>query len=95
FDNLDPLPDCISLFDPRPNPFNSSTTISYQLPEPGEVSIGIYDINGRLVTALVDGRIEAGYHHAVWDGSTVPSGIYFCRMEAVGYSRSVKMVLVR
>jgi len=94
-DNLDPLPDCISLFDPRPNPFNSSTTISYQLPEPGEVSIGIYDINGRLVTALVDGRIEAGYHHAVWDGSTVPSGIYFCRMEAVGYSRSVKMVLVR
>ncbi len=94
-DDVAPLPDCISLFDPRPNPFNASTTISYQLPEPGEVSIGIYDIHGRLVTALVDGRIAAGYHHAVWDGSGVPSGIYFCRMYAVGYSRCVKMVLVR
>ncbi|NQT35253.1 T9SS type A sorting domain-containing protein, partial [bacterium] len=95
FDNLDPLPDCISLFDPRPNPFNATTTISYQLPEPGEVSIMIYDIRGRLVTMLTEGKTNAGFHSVVWDGSSVPSGIYLCHMRAVGYSRSVKMVLVR
>ncbi len=94
-DDVAPLPDCVALFDPRPNPFNASTTISYQLPEPGEVSIGIYDIHGRLVTTLVEGKTNAGFQSVVWDGSNVPSGIYFCRMEAVGYSRSVKMVLVR
>lgn len=94
-DDVAPLPETVALFNPRPNPFNAATTISYQLPEPGEVSIGIYDIHGRLVTMLVEGKTNAGFHSVVWDGNNVPSGIYLCHMRAPGYSRSVKMVLVK
>ena len=89
------LPGDFRLYPAYPNPFNASTKISYQLPEAGEVSINIYDIRGRLVATLVEGKTNAGLHSVVWDGSSVPSGIYLCHMRASGYSRSVKMVLVK
>jgi hypothetical protein len=83
-----------------PNPFNSGTEISYFLAEPSEVRIRIYDVSGRLVTTLVDGRREAGQHAVRWDGRTregrnAGSGLYFCSFEVPGYSRRMKMVLLR
>jgi flagellar hook assembly protein FlgD len=83
-----------------PNPFNPVTVIRFLLPEPAPVSLSIYDLQGRLVrTLLKPGRIEAGVHSAVWDGTNdsgnqVPSGIYFCRLTAGNYKQTKKMLIL-
>ena len=60
----------------------------------------VYDVSGRLVRVLVDEVREAGAYEVIWDGlnngsRATASGIYFCRMEADDYQRTVKMVLLR
>jgi hypothetical protein len=83
-----------------PNPFNPLTTIRYTLGAPADVRLVIYDVTGREVRSLVDGRRGAGEHAAVWDGrdgdgARVGSGIYFYRMEAAGMIAVQKMVLLK
>lgn len=77
------------------NPFNSITALSFQLPERTDVSLHIHDVNGRLVASLIDGVMEAGYHHTCWTADNVPTGIYFCRMNAGGHVKSVKLILLK
>ena len=89
------VPQSILLTSIYPNPFNSITTISYQLPAASDVSLKIFDITGREVTTLVRDRMEAGRHQIVWDGSGVPSGIYICRFMAGEYARHQKLALVK
>lgn len=60
-----------------PNPFNSSTTLKYHLPESGDVRLSVFDLNGRLVEELFSGRQSAGNHHYLWSGGNLPSGVYF------------------
>jgi len=91
------------LFDAYPNPFNSSITIKFAVGAQGlaPLRLAIYDLSGREVAELLDGRgvlqyaPTAGQHKVVWNAAGMPSGIYFCRMEAQGFSRSMKMLLVR
>ncbi|HQT92524.1 MAG TPA: T9SS type A sorting domain-containing protein [Candidatus Kryptobacter bacterium] len=78
-----------------PNPFNPSTVIGYQLSAAGNVSLKVYDILGREVAALVDGRQSAGTHTVVFDGSKYASGVYFYRLTAGGTSIVSKMILER
>jgi len=83
-----------------PNPFNPVTEIAYGLPEDGRVALRVYNVAGKLVRVLVDGEVDAGYHAAIWDGrddrgEAVSSGVYFCRMEAVGFEEAAKMVLLK
>jgi hypothetical protein len=84
----------------RPNPFNPSTVIVYELPAAGAVALRIYDAAGRLVRTLVDGPMAAGPHRAVWDGrdgsgSMAAAGVYLCRLEAPGWRESRKMTLLK
>ncbi len=84
----------------HPNPFNPSTTISYELPARGHVRLDIYDAAGRRIVRLVGAVQDEGLHRIVWDGrdsngSQVASGIYFSRLTAGGSSVTRKMVLVR
>lgn len=66
-----------------PNPFNPSTVISFDLRSPSAVSLVIYDITGRRVTALVDERVmSAGTHQIRWNGEQASSGVYFYRLRA-------------
>jgi hypothetical protein len=70
-----------------PNPFRSSTTISYALPEKGPVTLRVYDLQGRLVRTLEDEVKTASFYTAVWDGRDhsgheVASGVYFIRLQA-------------
>lgn len=67
-----------------PNPFNPTTTISYQLPASGNVTLRVYDILGRGVSTLVDGRENAGRYAITFDGSRLASGVYFYRLIAEG-----------
>jgi len=78
-----------------PNPFNSTTSIAYNLPAPERVTVKIFDLSGRKVATLVDGRLNAGNHHVYWNGLNTPSGIYVCRMEAGSFTKSIKLALVR
>lgn len=83
-----------------PNPFNPTTTIEYKVANTGRVSLIVYDMLGRHIRTLVDGREQAGRMQTSWDGldergSPVAGGLYFCRMQAEEYSAVIKMVLVR
>lgn len=69
-----------------PNPFNPSTEIPYRLQKAAQVSIAIFDSNGKLVKTLVDSMVAAGAHTAVWDGTAADNrelsgGIYFYRLK--------------
>lgn len=83
------------LADITPNPFNPMTTVAFELPEAGAVSIAVYDVKGRLVRTLVEGQREAGRHEVTLDGHGLPSGIYMVRMVAPGYDRSVRITLLK
>jgi hypothetical protein len=88
-----------------PNPFNPETTVRFDLPSPGFVTISAFDINGRLVRVLLNESRTAGSYSVKWDGKnsagiSVPSGIYICRMEVRSidgrrFTQGVKMGLVR
>jgi hypothetical protein len=83
-----------------PNPFNPSTTIRYELPSPGHVSMRIYDATGGLVRTLVSGHQPPGRYRAVWEGRNdagqhVGSGVYFCRLESVDGALVHKLVLLK
>jgi hypothetical protein len=68
-------PTVFTLHPSYPNPFNPSTTIKFDLPEPSQVSLVIYDVLGRKVAELENGMKEAGYHSATWNASDVASGV--------------------
>ncbi len=94
------IPEEFMLHANYPNPFNPSTTISYDLPSGGMVSIRIYNILGDEVTTLVNESMEPGKYRSIWQGINyqglkVCSGVYICRLEAGKYSKSIKMLLVK
>jgi len=83
-----------------PNPFNSSTRISYVIQRPIDIGLTIYDLLGRRVTTLVDGRQDIGEYSVIWSGQTssgtpVSSGIYFVQMQSQNLMQIQKMVLLR
>lgn len=78
-----------------PNPFNPTTTISYQLPVAGFVSLKVYDLQGREVADLINGYRQAGSHEITFDGSNLTSGIYFYRLKAGDFNAIGKMVLMK
>jgi hypothetical protein len=83
-----------------PNPFNSATTIRFNLPVPGKVNVTIYSITGQKVRVLEDNIMEAGEHRYTWNGYSeqqhaVPSGLYFCRLTAGNQSVTHKIILVK
>ncbi len=78
-----------------PNPFNPTTTISFELPRGGQVTLDVYDLMGRLVQTLVNESMTAGSHQIAFDGSHLASGIYWSRLNAGGKQVVRKMVLLR
>ena len=77
-----------------PNPFNPSTTITFDLAEKSPVTIDIYNMLGQKVTTLVNEVREAGTHQVIWHPH-VSAGVYFYRMTAGDYSSTQKMVLLK
>jgi hypothetical protein len=88
-------PMSFNLFHNYPNPFNPSTTISFELPRRTFVSLRIYDILGRELATLVNGTKTAGSYAVQWDASRFASGIYFARLEAGERVLTRKMCLVK
>ena len=84
----------------RPNPFNPATELAFELAEPGEVDLAVFDARGRQVVTLVAGTSSAGRHTVRWDGrgsDGVPlaSGVYFARLVAGSATSTYKLTLVQ
>ncbi|MFH1841961.1 MAG: FlgD immunoglobulin-like domain containing protein, partial [bacterium] len=83
-----------------PNPFNPSTTIQYNMPRRGDLSIKVFNVRGELVRTLLDGIVEPGPGSVVWDGTDhsgklAASGVYFYETRALGEVTIEKMALVK
>jgi hypothetical protein len=79
----------------HPNPFNPTTVIEYSLPLSSMVTITIFDARGRQVSVLEERERNAGRYSLIWDAHGLPSGLYFCRMQAGGFLTTQKLVLVK
>lgn len=93
-------PGAFALYQNAPNPFNPSTQIRYDVPPGGgRVTLEVFDVSGRLVRRLVDEVLSPGPKTATWTGldergQRVSTGVYFYRMSAPGFERTLKMTLI-
>ena len=84
-----------SLSSVYPNPFNPITNISYSVPQNTNIEISIYDISGRQIETLFNGFKMIGEYSINWNASKYPSGVYFVSLQAEGYSKTQKVVLMK
>lgn len=96
----DGMPGTYTLRQNYPNPFNACTAIEYQILNDHHVLMSVFNTLGQEVRVLVDADQERGEYSIFWDGKDnlgreMASGLYFCRLQAGGAHRNIKMVLVR
>ena len=89
------LPTAYALHQNYPNPFNPTTTISFDLPEAADVTLIVYDVEGRTVAELANRRFDRGRHSVPFDGRNVATGVYFYRLSAGDYKEIRKMILLK
>jgi photosystem II stability/assembly factor-like uncharacterized protein len=95
------IPSGYTLGQNYPNPFNPSTNIPFELNESGYIILKVYDITGRTIKELINGRWGKGRYILDFDGSSLPSGIYFYRIEITGditktlYIETKKMLMIK
>jgi hypothetical protein len=90
----------VVLFPARPNPFNPTTTIEFEVAVEGHVHLEIFDVRGTRVANLVDRDMPSGRRSAVWNarsdaGRALASGVYVCQLRTGGVQRSQKIVLLK
>jgi hypothetical protein len=84
-----------NLYQNFPNPFNPSTNIKFELARSGNVKVSVYDIQGKIVNVLAEGKFEAGSHIIEFKGENLTSGVYFYKMETEGYVMTRKMMMIK
>ena len=77
-----------------PNPFNPETTIRFQIPQSGNVSLNVYDVLGRKIATLVDEYKLAGKYEVIFNGKELASGVYFYRLQSGNFIAEKKIVLI-
>lgn len=96
----DALPEGFGIISVVPNPFNPSTTISFELLFASRARVEVFTSNGEHLATLLDEELAAGHGSVNWNGQNehgvhVASGVYFCRMTAAGGSQTRKLVLLK
>ncbi|MBI5059696.1 T9SS type A sorting domain-containing protein [candidate division KSB1 bacterium] len=94
-DQAGTLPAAYSLEQNYPNPFNPATEIRFELPAASYVKLSVYNLVGQEVRTLVSGNLTAGAHAVTFDAATLPSGLYYYRMEANDFTAIRKMLLMK
>ena len=83
------------LYQNFPNPFNPTTKIKYKIPEFSNVKLTVYDVLGKEIKILVNEEKPAGNYAVEFNGTGLPSGVYFYRIETAKYSDTKKFVLLK
>jgi hypothetical protein len=78
-----------------PNPFNPSTTIAFALPKSSTVTLKLFDMFGRELAMLAEGKLPAGRHQVVFDATAFSSGVYFYRLQANEFSQTRRLTLIK
>ncbi len=89
------IPEKIALLENYPNPFNPSTTIKFEIPGTSKVKITLFDISGREIDIISNQVFAPGIYKIQWNGSSYPSGVYFCKMTAEKYSKTIRLILIK
>ena len=89
------LPTRFALHSAYPNPFNPSTQLRFDVPSASQVSLRIFDLTGREVTTLVDGRREPGVYRTTWNAGSLATGVYFARLDAGDFTQTQKLLLLK
>ncbi len=89
------VPEEYSLSQNYPNPFNPTTNIEFRIADLGFVSLTIYDAMGRVVETLQNGGMKPGVYQAQWNAAEYPSGVYFYRLSANGFTQTRKLILIK
>ncbi len=89
------IPKTFALFQNYPNPFNPETKINYELPISNYVSLTVYDILGKVIAKLVNEKQQAGKYEVTWNAVNFPSGVYFYKLEADNFDKTIKMILLK
>ncbi len=88
-------PAAFGLMQNYPNPFNPSTTVSFSLPRASTTRVAVFDVRGREVAVLAEGRLRAGGHRISFDGTGLAAGVYIVKLETDSGAAARKMALVK
>ena len=94
-ENVHAIPTQFKLYPAYPNPFNAETKIQFSVSHPAEVSISVFDINGRLIRTLFNQEVTVGEHSFTWNASDLTSGVYFIRLSSERFSATSKCTLIK
>jgi len=89
------IPQAYNLSQNYPNPFNPGTKIKYSIPQLSQVQIKVYDVLGNEVTTLINEEKPAGEYEVEFNGSNLPSGIYFYQLKAGEFVETKEMILLK
>ena len=89
------LPVMYSLSAAYPNPFNPVTTMNFTLPDAGNVNVQVYNLQGQIISTLLSGYQAADTYTLIWEAYQVPSGMYFVKAEAEGFTETQKLMLIK
>ena len=89
------LPPSSFILSAFPNPFNPTTELRFDLPRAARVSLQVFDIVGREVATLIDGVRPSGRHTVTFDATTLPSGLYFARIQSAANTQTQKLILLK
>lgn len=89
------IPSEYNLYNNYPNPFNPSTAIKIDLPAAGYVNLSVYDISGRRIEVLLNGKMDAGSYIVKFNAAALSSGIYFYSIKTDKYTNTRKMILLK
>lgn len=89
------VPGEYKLFNNYPNPFNPSTKIKFNIVKSGYVTLKVYDITGKLITTLVNQKLQAGEFNVDFDGRELASGLYIYKIQADDFTDTKKMMLIK
>jgi len=94
-DQANDYPGSCQLLQNNPNPFNGETEIIYGLPQQKEVTLKVYNLTGQMVSTLVEGKSEAGWHHVVFNSKELPAGIYVYRLVTNDVLLTKKLTVIK
>jgi hypothetical protein len=89
------IPSSFSLSQNYPNPFNPSTKIRFSLPNASMVNLIIFDESGKKIDQVLDENLSAGNFEINWSPKDLSSGVYFCKITAGSYTKTIKMNLIK